>query len=138
MKPIKTSNLSNFGMFMHVAAHGSLVYSLRTRRVITAGYAVRPYQSRQLVLTAPLRVHHIAAYIAREADLIRHPAHCLTVWINPDNGRTYLGVAVVVADSTQARNIARAHGQIAYYDMARGAVIKTRTEQDTERFLAAV
>ena len=115
MKPIKTTNLSHFGLFLHAVANGSLTYSLTTRRVIDKGYAVRPYKARELVLTAPLRVHHIAAYIAREADLLRHPAHCLTVWINPDNGRTYLGVSVVVADSTQARNIALAHGQISYY-----------------------
>jgi hypothetical protein len=158
MKPIKTTNLSNFGMFMHVAAHGSLTYSLRTRRVITAGYAVRPYQSRQLVLTAPLRVHHLSAYMAREADLLRQPAHCLWVRFSPTDGRTYLDVAIAVADSTQARGVARACGakeyydlsrqspesprlsrQVAYYDMAREpGAITTRTERDTEQFLAAV
>jgi hypothetical protein len=138
MKPIKTTNLSNFGMFVHIAAHGSLTYSLRTRRVITEGYAVRPYQSRQLVLASPLRVHHLSAYIAREADLRWMPAHCLWVRRDPDDGRTYLDVAIVVADSTQARGIARRAGAPEYYDLERGETIKIRTEQDTERFLAAV
>jgi hypothetical protein len=77
--------------------------------------------------------------MAREADLLRQPAHCLWVRCNQDDGRTHLDVAIVVADSTQARGIARACGAPEYYDLARDpAAIKTRTERDTEQFLSAV
>lgn len=80
-------------------------------------YALSPYKDRELVLDQMPTEDDIAAYIAKNKDLLDTPEHSFGSWFNSDNGKHYLDVSITEPDLAKAQNLARQHNQLAVFDL---------------------
>lgn len=104
-----------------------------------AGYAVSPYQDREHIIEGrPVTAADVHTYMARNADLLSQPDHYLGGWHDPESGKTYLDVSIVVGSKDDAAKISEDYHQEAYFDFHSGESVYTHSRQDTaSKFLVA-
>jgi len=91
------------------------------------GFAVSVYKGREGVLDVKdLTVEKLWDYAAKNRDLLREPGNFFGGWHNPADGKLYLDVSKVVSSHAEARRLAGAHNQIAYFDLQNGVSIPTK------------
>ncbi|OKI38876.1 hypothetical protein A6A25_01345 [Saccharothrix sp. CB00851] len=84
---------------------------------VTAGYAVSvdPYWER--VHEHPVTADDLAAYLATARRAFALPRRVLGGWRDPNSGRIYLDVSVVVPTLAEALELGRSAGQLAVFDL---------------------
>lgn len=118
-------------------ANGGSTTSLVTGQDLggTQTYSVSPYKDREQVIPGQPTKEQLAAYVEKNKDLLSTPDHALGTWFNPDDGNTYLDVAITVSDKETALRIARENKQLAIFDLRTYTTIPTAEKQtDTEAF----
>lgn len=105
-------------MARHVANEGSTT-SLVTGQDLggTQTYSVSPYKDREQVIPGQPTKEQIDAFIDKNKDLLSTPDHALGTWYNPEDGNTYLDVAITVSDKETALRVARENKQLAIFDL---------------------
>jgi hypothetical protein len=83
---------------------------------VRTGYAVAVHPEHERVLTGPVSVSDLHSYVSDVRDALRMPGRVLGGWHDPDGGRIYLDVSVVVADLSDAIELGERHGQLAIFD----------------------
>ncbi|WP_148311580.1 hypothetical protein [Amycolatopsis japonica] len=71
---------------------------------------------------SPLDVYD---YMHTFDSILGEPGKVFGAWRDSETGITHLDVSTVVADSDKALTLAREHGEIAVWDYANGAEIRT-------------
>lgn len=121
----------------HVANGGSTT-SLVTGQDLggTQTYSVSPYKDREQVIPGQPTKEQLAAYVEKNKDLLSTPDHALGTWYNPDDGNTYLDVAITVSDKETALRVARENNQLAIFDLRTYTTIPTESARpiDTPAF----
>lgn len=106
---------------------GGFTWNPRTGEAVRSGYAVSPYKRREQVhLFNKIDKREIEAFVKANADLLspaRSNNNYMGAWHCPDDGLIYLDVTVVFMAEREARTIALAADQLAYYDFAQGKSI---------------
>lgn len=100
----------------------------RTGENVRAGYAVAVHPERERVLTDPVGVGDLIAYVVQVADALALPGRVFGGWRDPQTGRMYLDVSAIIADYSDAVSLARESGQVAIFDLTAGESI--RVERD--------
>lgn len=85
---------------------------------VRSGYAAAVHTECERVLDHPVAVGDLIAYVARYADVLTLPGSVLGGWRDPETGKVYLDVSVVVSDYSIAVALAREAGQLAIFDFA--------------------
>lgn len=121
---VKTAFLHNGNGGATVALEGR-VYSGGDR-----GYAVSVDPWRTVKVEGPIIAPaDVQRFLDDNTNAFRHDdeglAHCVGTWFNPVDGLTYIDVTLVVDSLCRALRFAKAHNQIAIYDLQRGVVIET-------------
>lgn len=104
-------------------ADGGFTLDPRTGFEVTEGYSVAVHEGREQQLTGAVRVADVKSYAYRNADLLAQSGTAFGGWRDPETGIAYLDVSVVVATRAEAAQLARAHGQVAFYDFAAGCSV---------------
>lgn len=105
---------------------GGFTIDVRTGREVAAGYAVSifPQHSLELPLAdaTPAALCH---YIEQHADVLADPHNRLGGWHDPETGRIWLDISLVLADRDEAIKWAEAANQIAIFDLGNFESIPT-------------
>ncbi|WP_144024019.1 hypothetical protein [Amycolatopsis keratiniphila] len=96
-----------------------------------AGFAVSVHPQYEHVTDAPATAADLAAYLTRHAPILTVAGRAFGGWHNPDNGRVYLDVSIVVPTLAEALDHGRAARQLSVYDLAIGACIDVPAEPVT-------
>ncbi|WP_394359897.1 hypothetical protein [Amycolatopsis sp. SB7-3] len=87
------------------------------------GFAVSVHPQYEHVIDAPVTADDLAAYLTRHASILHVAGRAFGGWHNPDTGRVYLDVSIVVPTLAEALDHGRAARQLSVYDLATGACI---------------
>lgn len=108
-------------------SNGGFSYSPTTKSFLAEGYAVSIYKDRETVTDLGQSYNAATAAIAsfwiNNIDTLHEPNHVFGAWINPEDGKLYLDVSIVTLDLVRARDLARAHSQLAIFDITKGETI---------------
>lgn len=101
------------------------------------GFAVAPSKTTEEIFDRDKVMAKLDGYIRRHWNLLKRNRAHLGAWLNPDDGKVYLDVSIVVDDIDEARELAREADQIAFFDLASFTEIRTHEDQEqTENALA--
>jgi hypothetical protein len=108
-----------------LANEGGFSFDLNTGTTPTSGYAVsvNPEANRQTGVRVSAGL--IGTYAYAFGHLLDQPGKVLGAWRDTETGITHLDVSTVVGDREDALMLARAFGEIAVWDYAAGAEIRT-------------
>lgn len=95
------------------------------------GFAVSVHPQYEHVTEAPVTPDELAAYLTRHAPILHVEGRAFGGWHNPDTGRVYLDVSIVVPTLAEALDHGRAARQLSVYDLATGACIDVPAEPVT-------
>jgi len=127
------------GLAQSLLEKGGFTYQPVTEDMPQPGsknYAVSPYRDREQVIDLlSLTPEKLAAYVVKNADLLRQPDHYFGGWL--DGSKVYLDVSVVKRSPAQAEALARRHKQLAYFDFEKMETVtitkeKAHGEAETE------
>jgi len=100
---------------------GGFTYQPLTANEPAAGYAVSIFPDRSFGADASqMRLDDLVNYVVQNADLLSDPGNHIGAWHDPETHRVYLDISRVVPTPDRAASLARAHDQIAYFDLSRG------------------
>ena len=102
-----------------ITREGGFSYRPVTARSPRTGYMVSTYEGRERQLPMPPDriglTEAIRVYRNDHADIVGRPRHYIGAWI--ENGVLYTDISVQVEGEAEAGALARAHKQMAYYDV---------------------
>lgn len=112
---------------------GGFTIDVRTGARVNCGYAVSifPQFSTELPL-ADATPAVIGEYIERHAAVLHNPFNRLGGWHDPETGRVWLDISLVLASRNEAIRWAEASNQIAIFDLANFVSIPTGGTGRTE------
>jgi hypothetical protein len=87
-------------------------------------HAVAPYPGRSQVVDK-LTPENLAAYKAKNADLLSDGEHAVGTWKDPESGKTYLDISKTIADREEAIKAGQNANQKAIYNLKTGETIPT-------------
>jgi hypothetical protein len=87
-------------------------------------HAVAPYPERSQVVDK-LTPENLAAYKAKNADLLSDGEHAVGTWKDPESGKTYLDISKTIADRQDAIRAGQDANQKAIYNLKTGETIPT-------------
>ena len=85
---------------------------------VRSGYAVAIHPEHERILSHPVTTADLHIYISDASEALSLPGRVLGGWRDPDSGRVYLDVSVVVADKDAAISLGQRHHQLAIFDFA--------------------
>jgi len=98
-------------------ADGGFTYNPLSGEEAVKGYAVSPYPERSFAMDAKsITPDHIDEYVQKNLDQMTQPNHFIGAWHDPSTGKAFLDVSVRVDTPEEARKLALAHDQKAYFD----------------------
>lgn len=111
------------------ARGGGFTYDVAGKSSPTTGFSVSPYPERtQIIETKDLSAGQISDYADKNADLLSQPGHMLGGWRETKadgTDRVWLDVTIVSQDQNIATATAKAHDQVAIFDLSTGTTIDT-------------
>lgn len=101
---------------------GGFTYDPRTKATARAGFAVSPYPelSREIDVKgkSPAEVRtEVMKYMADNKATLDEPGHWAGGWHDPDTGKAWLDVSILVGTAQKARRVGLEKDQLAYFDM---------------------
>lgn len=115
------SNLLDIARQLHLAIlQGGGTINAMTGAAADRGFAVS-VKGAELVTSSPPSATLIKQWLIEYADMICDTLHeegftpHLGCWVNPENGKVYLDVSLVLDTEEAAEAAALDHGQLAYY-----------------------
>jgi hypothetical protein len=110
------------GRLQRQLAGGGFSYQPVGNTSPTTGFMVSPYSDREYKLPVKnVSARQLTTYLARNADLLTQPDHYIGGWVDGDTA--YIDISQHVSTPDQARQLARQHRQLAFYDLAQGATV---------------
>lgn len=103
---------------------GGFSLDAQTGHPVAGGYAVAAHPDRGVIL-AEASMDDLLEFMVRNADVLALPGRILGGWNDPEDGRVYLDVSILVADRDEALQLAVDHDQLAIFDFAAGQSIPT-------------
>lgn len=115
-----------FDELLHfLKADGGFSAEVDRFRYVTEGYALSIYPEHEKKLpAADITTADLMAYVGSKRDLLDRPGRFFGAWHNKEDGYVYLDVSLAVRDRATALNLARAHDQLAIWDLAASEEIK--------------
>jgi hypothetical protein len=98
-------------------ADGGFTVSLPDGHRPTDGYVLSIYPDREVKFHGTPRAADLVAYANDHADILRQRGAYFGGWHDPATHAVYLDVCVWVPDRATAERLARAAGQLAYFDV---------------------
>lgn len=103
------------------APDGGFTYNPGTDEAATAGFSVSPYpeRSRELDLRKMSKAEvfkAVAQYAEDHAEVLEEPEHFFGGWHDPETGKAWLDVSIVVDSAQRARAIGAKRDQLAFFD----------------------
>jgi hypothetical protein len=100
---------------------GGFTYNPGTDEAATAGFSVSPYPelSRELDLRKMSKrevLEAVAQYSEDHATVLEQPEHFFGGWHDPETGKAWLDVSIVVDSAQRARAIGAKRDQLAFFD----------------------
>jgi hypothetical protein len=97
---------------------GGFTYSPTTNLEPAGGYALSIHPDRSEAFDAnSIKFADLAAYAAKNRDLLTKPGNHIGAWHDPASGKIFLDVSMVTQDKAEAERLALKHDQIAYFDL---------------------
>lgn len=104
---------------------GGFTYQPATDESPTSGYALSIYKGRERVFdVAKLTLNDLWEHAQDNWDLLSKPGNYIGGWHNPEDGKAYLDVSMVVKDKAEAERMGRENNQLAYFDLGKGESVK--------------
>lgn len=88
----------------------------RTGGDVAQGFAVAVYADRERQIMGRVTRDDITSYVFGNADLLAGNGLVVGGWRDPSSGIAYLDISRVVESRELAVALAKAHGQVAYFD----------------------
>lgn len=104
-------------------ADGGFSLNARTGELVTDGFAVAVYPHAERKIGDRVRPTDVTAYAFEHAALLINGENVFGAWRDPSDGVAYFDVSRVVETREEAESLARAHGQLAYFDFRAGASV---------------
>lgn len=102
---------------------GGFSFNARTGELVTDGFAVAVYPHAERKIGDRVQRADVVAYAYEHAALLITGENVFGAWRDPSDGVAYFDVSRVVATREEAESLARAHGQLAYFDFAAGTSV---------------
>lgn len=83
------------------------------------GYVVGLHPHLGVAVEGKATAHEVGYFVEKSAQLMGLGL-CVGGWYNAANGRTYLDLCTVCETEAEARQLAKSHGQIAYFCLDNG------------------
>jgi hypothetical protein len=103
---------------------GGFTVSATSGFPMRAGYALSLHPEREQQIGGRVCADDLMNYIRDNWDLLGKPGVVLGGWRDRESGRAFLDVSTVVHDRERAGVLARAHKQLAYFDLRTGCEIR--------------
>lgn len=103
-------------LYALVEEKGGITYDFEDGRFPGEGFAVSTEGFERIVPLDTLWPSTIRRYIVDHEAQLFEEGYCLGIWI--DGKKVYLDLSLVFEDQVEASLVARAHKQLAYYDLA--------------------
>lgn len=100
-----------------VREKGGITYSFEEECFPGEGFAVGTEGHEAILPLKAFGAWAISAYIQDHLPQLFEEGYCLGIWIDGDS--VYLDLSLVFEDQVEASLVARAHKQLAYYDLAK-------------------
>lgn len=89
-----------------------------------AGFAVAVHPEHERVVTSPVGVADLIAYLVDVAHVLALPGRVFGGWRDPQTDTVYLDVSAIVSDYSDAVSLARKANQVAVFDLAAGESVR--------------
>lgn len=97
---------------------GGFTYSPKLNSEPKEGFALSPYPEHSFAKDAKdLKADDVVDYILSKANMLRDPKNHVGAWHDPETGRVYMDISVVVKSHKEAEALCKKHDQIAYFDI---------------------
>lgn len=103
---------------------GGFSLDAQTGHPVAGGYAVAAHPDREVILSE-VTMGDLLEFMIRNADVLQLPGRIVGGWKDPEDGRVYLDVSILVEDRDEALQLAVDHDQLAIFDFASGQSIPT-------------
>lgn len=122
-----TYKVAKLGASLHKSYGGSTVNYIHGNMAGKPFFAVSTHLERQLKLdnTRDVSAKQIREFAQRNLALLKTGKYSIGTWYNPDDGATYIDVVSTVSSRDRAEHLAKAHNQIAIWDLGGMKEIKT-------------
>lgn len=104
---------------------GGFSVNPRTGQAPVSGYAVSTNPECNRRFTGKVSAEDIRSYAFDHAAILVTGSKILGAWLDTETGITHLDVSTVVYDRSEALALAREHGELAVWDIARGIELRT-------------
>ncbi|HVV11593.1 hypothetical protein [Amycolatopsis sp.] len=104
---------------------GGFSVNPRTGQAPVSGYAVSTNPECNRQFTGRVTAEDIRSYAFDHAPILVTGSKILGAWLDTETGITHLDVSTVVYDRSEALALARKHGELAVWDVARGIELRT-------------
>lgn len=91
---------------------------------VRSGFALSVHPEREQRIGDTVTADDLMAYVRANADLLMRPGAVLGGWRDAESGQAFLDVSTVVHDRERALSLARAHDQLAFYDLSTGREVR--------------
>lgn len=96
------------------------------------GYALSVFRDREQIYENRVTAKQLREYLEKNRDLLTQKGNAVGAWFNPEESKIYLDISKVVEDEDEARKLAVANRQEAYYSLHGGETVYTRARAEKQ------